>query len=187
MRPLSTTAVTPNQITVARLATGIAAALALGVGDSLWRDLGAGIFVLSLILDRADGELARLSGRTSAGGHKFDLIADAISNALIFVGLGVGLANGAFGPWAIPMGMIAGAAVVTVLWMVMAIERTGGARAAEVGGGDLFDPDDGMLAVPILIWIGAAEGLLVAATFGASAFAAYFAWRFRTGLFRRHA
>ena len=51
MRPLCRTAVTPNQITWLRLATGIAAALCLAAGDPLWRHIGAGVFVLSMVLD----------------------------------------------------------------------------------------------------------------------------------------
>ncbi|MCH8834893.1 MAG: CDP-alcohol phosphatidyltransferase family protein, partial [Proteobacteria bacterium] len=65
VRPLVGTAVTPNHLTTLRLATGLAAAGALAVGTSPWQHVGAAIFVVSLVLDRADGELARLAGKTS--------------------------------------------------------------------------------------------------------------------------
>ena len=81
VKPLIHTAVTPNQVTTARLLTGIAAAAALAIGPE-WQNLGAAVFVLSVVLDRADGDLARLTGRTSASGHRYDMIADAVSNAL---------------------------------------------------------------------------------------------------------
>ena len=101
------TKVTPSQVTVVRLATGIAAAVAFALGPSSWLglpwwDVGAGLFILSMVLDRGDGDYARLSGQTSAAGHKFDLIADAVCNAVIFVGLGIGLRGGSGGCWQSP-------------------------------------------------------------------------------------
>lgn len=166
---------TPNHVTTVRLGAGIAAAVAVAVDTELWRDIGAGIFLLSVVLDRADGELARLSGKTSPNGHKYDLVADAVSNALIFVGLGIGLRESTLGYWGIPLGAVAGAAIVVVLWQVMRIEAEKGARAGELKGVAGFDPDDAMLAVPIAIWIGWSDQLLIAAAIGAPLFAAIFA------------
>ena len=163
VKPLVSTRVTPNQLTTARLATGIAAAAAVGSGVDPWRDVGAAIFVLSVLLDRADGDLARLTGRTSPSGHRYDMIADAVSNALILIGLGVGLRDGGFGSWAVPMGFQAGLAVAAILWMVMRIEELEGARAAELPSFWGFDADDAVLLIPVFIWLGQAEGLLLAA------------------------
>lgn len=169
------TPVTPNHVTTARLTAGIAAAAAVAVDTDLWRNVGAGIFLLSMVLDRADGELARLSGKTSPGGHRYDLIADAVSNALIFVGLGIGLRDGPLGYWGVPLGLLAGAAIVVVLWQVIRIEAEKGARAGELKGVAGFDADDAMLAVPVAIWIGWSDQLLIAAAIGAPLFAVIFA------------
>ena len=185
VRPLAKTPVTPNQLTTVRLATGLVAAGILAIGREPWPDVGAGVFVLGMILDRADGELARMTGKTSPFGHAYDLAADATCNALIFVALGMALRAGAFGAWAIPMGALAGLAVATILWMVVRIEAAAGARAAELGGFAKFDPDDAMLVVPLAIWLGGATVLLAAASVGAPLFAAFFAWKFRAGLWRR--
>ncbi|MGH6947911.1 MAG: CDP-alcohol phosphatidyltransferase family protein [Kiloniellales bacterium] len=171
VRPLARTAVTPNQVTTLRLLAGFAAAAAFAIDSDGWRDLGAGLFLISLFLDRADGELARLSGRTSSGGHKYDLWSDAVANAAAFIGLGIGLAGGPLGGWAIPLGCLAGAAVAGVLLMVVRLERAKGERAGELAGAAGFDPDDGMLAVPLLVWLGLADWLLVAAAVGAPSFA----------------
>ncbi|MBI4966892.1 MAG: CDP-alcohol phosphatidyltransferase family protein [Rhodospirillales bacterium] len=182
VRPLLGTPVTPNHLTTLRLACGLGAAVLVAIGEAQWRDLGAGLFVLSMLLDRADGDLARLSGKTSPWGHVYDLWADSISNALLFVGLGIGLRDGFFGLWAIPMGVVAGASVAAVLGLVIAIEKRQGARAAEIGGAAGFDPDDGMLAVPVLIWLGLETPLLLAAALGASLFALFFFLKFRRAL-----
>ena len=178
VKPLLSTKVTPNQLTSARLISGLIAACLLGFESSEAKDLGALIFVLAMLLDRADGDLARLSGQTSEFGHTFDLISDAICNSLIFVGLGVGLRSGEFGVMAIPMGLVAGLAVILILFFVFKVEKQDGPRAAEFRGWNGVDVDDAVIAVPILIWLGAAEKLLIAAAFGAPFFAIFFICKF---------
>ncbi len=184
VRPLVGTGVTPNHLTSLRLVTGLAAAAALAVGTPGWRAWGAGIFVFSLLLDRADGELARLGGSTSAGGHKYDLIADSLCTSLAFVGLGVGLRDGAFGPWAALMGLVAGAAIASILLLILRLEALEGERAGELSGAAGFDPDDGLLALPLLVWLGWAEALLAAACVGAPSFAAFMYLKYRRRLRR---
>ena len=173
-RRLAATAVTPNQITWVRLAGGFAAAAAFAMGDAAWLDLGAGIFLLSFFLDRLDGELARVSGKKSAFGHKLDLVSDALANALAFVGLGLGMTAGDYGAWAPAMGLLAGVAVATVMFLVMRLEAAGGERAGELRSFAGFDPDDAILAVPILVWAGQAQLLLLLASIGAPLFAVLF-------------
>ena len=180
VKPLVSSRVTPNQLTTARLVTGIAAAAAVGSGVDLWRDVGAAIFVLSVLLDRADGDLARLTGRTSPSGHRYDMIADAVCNALILIGLGMGLRGGGFGSWAVPMGFLAGLAVAAILGTVMRIEEMEGHRAAELPSVAGFDVDDAVLLIPLFIWLGQAEGLLLAAVLVAPLVALFF-----LGLYRR--
>jgi len=181
VKPLVHTAVTPNQVTTVRLLTGIAAAAALAIGPE-WRNVGAAVFVLSVVLDRADGDLARLTGRTSASGHRYDMIADAVSNALVLIGLGVGLRDGGFGLLSISMGLVAGVSVAAILWLVMRIEEMKGARAAELPSVAGFDADDAVLLIPVFIWLGQAEGLLVAAVFIAPLVAALFFAMYRKKL-----
>ncbi len=48
---------------------GLAAAAAFAEGSETWR---TGTFLLGMFLDRADGELARLSGKISPRGHTYD-------------------------------------------------------------------------------------------------------------------
>lgn len=182
VRPLVGTSVAPNHLTTLRLLGGIGAAAAFGAGTSGWQQIGAGIFLVSMVLDRADGELARLSGKTSTRGHAYDLIADSLSNALAFVGIGVGYMAGFWGIWAAVMGLLAGGAITAILWMVMRVEDNQGTRAAEFQGGAGFDPDDAMLVVPAAMLLGGGEVLLVAAAIGAPLFSLFFFWKFRAAL-----
>lgn len=174
VRPLVGTRVTPNHLTTLRVIFGVGAAGLLIVGDSFFSNLGAIAFLASMLLDRADGDYARLSGQTSPQGHMYDLISDTICNALIFVGLGIGLRGSDYGNDSILMGLGAGVAVSIILMLVIRIEKLKGARAAEVGNLFGFDADDAMLLVPIAILLGWSEPLLLAASIGAPAFVVIF-------------
>ena len=123
--------------------------------------------------------MARLGGKTSPWGHRYDMLSDTLCNALAFLGLGVGLRAGTFGAWAPAMGLLAGLAIAAILWLVVRMESRHGARAAELGTTAGFDPDDGMIAVPILVWLGLSDWLLAGACLGAPAFAIYMTLKFR--------
>ncbi len=182
VKPLVGTAVTPNHVTTLRLITGLGAFAAFAAGSDVWRACGGAIFVLSLLLDRADGELARLGGVTSAGGHKYDLFADSLCNALAFVGLGIGLRDGAFGAWAAAMGLAAGVAITAILLLIVRMEALEGERAGELGSAAGLDADDAMLLVPLFVWLGWADAMIAAAAAGAPLFAVFMYVRYRRRL-----
>ena len=141
VRPLLGTAVTPNHLTTARLVTGLAAC-ALFVAGNYAADIWGGIFwVVSAFLDRADGELARIGGKTTAWGHAYDYACDTLVNALFFLAIGIGLSGGALGFYAIALGVLAG------------------------GGG--FDFDDLLYLLGPAAWLGWLAPMLIGASFGA--------------------
>ncbi len=160
MRPLARTPVTPNQLTTLRLLTGLAAAVGFASGGG-WRAAGGALFLVSLLLDRADGELARLSGKMSAGGYRYDLICDCIATVAAFVGLGIGL-RGELGRAAIVLGGVAGASVVVVFYQinVLKVATTSGPG---LDGRTLVDADDAMVGLPVLVWLGLSKLALVLA------------------------
>ena len=81
---------------------------------------------------------------------QFDEV-DAAADALVFVGLGVGLRESALGQWAIPMGIVAGVAVAAIFWLVMRVETLEGERAAELPGIAGFDVDENAVT---FVWPG---------------------------------
>lgn len=86
--------ITPNQITGAGLAVGLACDGLLAVGGYGRNLVAAILLVVSYILDHSDGEVARAKGLVSEFGHKFDTFADWIVNAGFFFCLGIGVAAG---------------------------------------------------------------------------------------------
>ena len=179
VRPLAGTRVTPNQITSARLISGLVSASLFAIGTAFWNHVGAALFVISMLLDRADGELARASGKSSAWGHRYDLISDALSNTLVFGGIGIGLRNSYLGYWAIPLGMVAGVAVMFILNLVMRIEKTRGARAAELKPLGGFDADDAMIFVPVAMLLDAGPALVMVASVCTPVVFVFMLWHFR--------
>lgn len=86
-------AVTPNQVSAAAGLTGLAAAMAAGVGG-YWYDLTSGILLqVAFTLDLTDGYLARLTDRSTRFGHWLDTIIDEVTSFAIIVGVTVGIAR----------------------------------------------------------------------------------------------
>src|ERR1700685_42929 len=75
--PLKDSWVTPNHLTTVRLGVGLAAAAAFLPGTYGWSNLAALLLVVSNFLDHTDGELARMSGKSSRIGNIYDLASDA--------------------------------------------------------------------------------------------------------------
>jgi archaetidylinositol phosphate synthase len=177
VRMLAGTPVTPNQLTALRFATGLFAATAFALGGQDWIDIGAAIFLLSALLDRADGELARQTGQFSTHGHRYDLWADWSAGALAFIGLGVGARGGPLGMAAVPLGVLAAVGVTALFWSIN-VQRTARLpRYVAASGRVLLDPDDGMFVVPVLLWFGGANWVLLPAGLLAPLLALAMVWR----------
>ncbi len=161
--PLVDTPITPNHLTTARLLSGVAAAICFSFGETMWNLLGALAFIVSMLLDRADGELARLSGKSSRFGAIYDLITDAICNAALFIGLGVAAMNGELGSWALAMGVVAGVSISIIFYAVIDVAASIDASAAAFNSFAGFDPDDAMIIVPIGTALGYGQLLLTLA------------------------
>jgi phosphatidylglycerophosphate synthase len=80
---------TPNAVTLAFAGCGVAAGVVLAFGG-LWSALAAAVLIQAyLLFDCADGELARVQGRTSATGVYLDGIGHYLGEAALLAGLGV--------------------------------------------------------------------------------------------------
>ena len=130
VRPLVHTRVTPNHITTVRLLLGLAACGLFATGTRPEILYAAGIFMLSNFVDHMDGELARLSGKSSRFGYHYDNYSDAFIHVLLFLCIGIGLQESWIGGWAPWLGLIAGVSVSALFLMFWRIERRAGARQA---------------------------------------------------------
>ena len=78
----------PNAVTLAYIACGIVAGVVIAFGGLLTAVAGAVLIQGYLLFDCSDGELARWSGRTSAGGIYLDLVGHYLGESALLVGLG---------------------------------------------------------------------------------------------------
>jgi archaetidylinositol phosphate synthase len=172
--PLVTSWVTPNHLTSLRLGVGLAAAGALIPGSYGWSNIAALLLVLSNFLDHTDGELARMSGKTSRIGHIYDLASDAVVTILLFIAIGVGVAakpnmDMLFPP--VALGLIAGVAVALIFFLRMRIEEMHGktaTRQASLGG---FETEDVLYLFPLVTLSNALAPMLLVAAVCAPSYA----------------
>jgi archaetidylinositol phosphate synthase len=154
------TRVTPDHITWLRVATAGIACACFAAGTRGAEIAGGVVWVLSALLDRADGELARLSNRTSAAGHLFDTQADIASNVAMFLAVGIGLRDGPYGYWAIPMGALCSVSMYFCARWSDDIEDDLEPGAVVMGGAAGFDPDDLFYLIGPFAWAGVLNYML---------------------------
>jgi phosphatidylglycerophosphate synthase len=153
VRPLRHTRITPNHLTTASLLTGLTAAGLYASGDTAAANWGGGLYVVSALLDHADGELAREANKASAFGHMYDRLCDLVTRSALFLGLALSV-RASLGPWAILCGVLGAASLVGIfaLRSDMAERRVPGALDQPSGAG--FDLGDVLYLIAPLTWLG---------------------------------
>lgn len=178
--PLRHGPLTPNHITTLALLAGLAAGGLYATGNLLAANLGAGLFIFAALLDHADGELARMTGKGTRFGYYYDHLSGAVNYIVLFTGMGVGL-RAELGQLSISLGIAAGVAVAGIFALRFAMERSRGRDTFVQPSARGFELEDMMYLVGPITWLGAVQPFLVAAGLGAPVFALWMAWRFRRG------
>jgi phosphatidylglycerophosphate synthase len=110
-RALARTSVAPNAVTGIMACCGVAAGAVLVI-SGLAAAVGAFLLVqLYLLLDCSDGELARLTGRTSITGVYLDRVGHYLTDAALLAGLGIRAAERTPDGWMV-LGVAAALAAV---------------------------------------------------------------------------
>jgi phosphatidylglycerophosphate synthase len=126
-RALAPLRVPPPAVVLAGAATGIAAAVEIGEHAFV----GAAVLLqLKTLLDNADGQLARATGRVTDFGRYLDSESDLLVDAAIFAALGVWI-----GPWPALAGFVL---LTTVLSLNFNLERLSRGAPADDPDGSLF-------------------------------------------------
>ena len=179
IRPLIGTPVTPNHLTTLRLLAGLGAAAAVALGTPVGNAWAGGLWILSALLDRADGELARMTDRCSASGHTYDYLVDTCVNAIFFLAIGVGQRGSWLGAWAPILGAIACASMLAACWIAEEFEKDSPPGVKTLSGRWGFDPDDALYLFGPLVWLGrtALVPAVILAAIGTTGFMIAFATR----------
>jgi phosphatidylglycerophosphate synthase len=185
--PLKNGRVTPNHLTTVRLAVGLAAAAAFLPGTYGWSNLGALLLIVSNFLDHTDGELARISGKSSRIGHVYDLTSDAVVTILLFIAIGVGVGANpttAIEISPVALGVIAGCAVALIFYLRMRIEDMAGKAANQQGSIGGFETEDVLYLLPLVTLSNAVVPFLVTAALCAPLYAVWVVMDYRRALRR---
>jgi putative membrane protein len=167
LRPLIGTGVTPNHLTTLRVLTGLGAAAFCSVGAPNWNGWAGVLWVVSALLDRGDGEFARLTRTCSERGRIYDYVGDVTTNSLIFLALGVGERSGALGQWSILLGLVAATSIAMASVLAEQLDLQIGEKSFPSRGG--LDFDDILFALAPALWLGASLPLLLGAVLGGPA------------------
>jgi hypothetical protein len=84
------TRITPDQLTLAAIVMGLIGGFFYTFGLQTTSNIGAIFFILFIILDCSDGQLARLKKNGSSMGRLLDGIADYIVVTAIYIGIAIG-------------------------------------------------------------------------------------------------
>jgi phosphatidylglycerophosphate synthase len=123
---------TPNQVTLASLLAGVTAAWLLWDATPLAACLGVVAYSMAVVLDHADGDVARLTFQESRVGAWLDVLVDGLVQTLVMLALGV-TASRVGGLPVLVAGIVAGAGAM--LSAVLAARfGVGPGRHAGVGG-----------------------------------------------------
>jgi len=154
--PLRHSAIRPNHITFFNLALGIISGLFFATGNSTIANWAAGIFTATVLIDHCDGELARLTGKTSKFGHYLDHVVGVLIYIALFAGCGYGLGgeSGPLGDFGMPLGISAGVSISLIFSLRLYIEKRYNKSAHDQPNFAGFEIEDIMYSVGPVTWLG---------------------------------
>jgi phosphatidylglycerophosphate synthase len=164
VRPLLGTWVRPNHLTILRMAIGVAACALLATGVGVCEFWSGVLWVAACLLDRADGELARLGDLRSDLGKALDFYSDLMLDSLWFVAAGWALRHGALGRAAIPLGVLTCLSMLACIGVSELYERESDPGVKAFYGLKRFHPDDALFLLAPLTWLHALTPILAAAS-----------------------
>ena len=176
VKPLVATPVHPNHLTGLSFVFGLTAALLFALGEPVPVNLAAGLFMVAVFLDHTDGELARLAGKTSAFGQRFDSVVNASNYTMLFIGVGAGLSSGPMGTWALILGFAAGLCNPIILVLRFGLERRHGAKATAHPRYAGVEIEDLIYLIGPITWLGGLEYFFLAYGLGSFGYLAWTAW-----------
>lgn len=125
--------VRPNLVTMLHLLLGIGAAVAAALGGYLPFLASGVLFQLASVVDGSDGEIAKLTFRTSAAGEWFDTVADNVTYVAWLTGLTIGVKRAGWWDLFFYSGIasfVLATAAVTSLYIFLARRRASGSLLA---------------------------------------------------------
>jgi len=154
VRPFAGTFLHPNVVTALSLLLGAASGLVFGFSEPSMQHLAALLFILAVFVDHMDGELARMSGKTSQLGYFLDYIVGCTNYTILFCSLGVAMFRWTGSDEALLVGLAAGLANPIIVGLRLSMERRFGSNAVEHPRSGGFEIEDFIYLIGPLTWFG---------------------------------
>ena len=154
----------PNLFTTFRLLTGSYGATLFMLEAHMSASL---LFVLSNFLDHFDGELARMTNRSSRFGHFFDLFSDFVVTTGTFFCIGLGFYLQTEQNTYIFMGAITGISIMAIFHMRHLIEESEGKAGTAQPNAFGFEAEDILYLLPLVVAFECLEKFMMLASVGA--------------------
>jgi phosphatidylglycerophosphate synthase len=149
---LAITWVHPNHLTTLNLVVGQSVAVLFALGEVWEAWIAAGLYMVSEVIDHMDGELARLTNRTSRFGYLYDSTVDLVNKTALFLGIGLGLSRGAQWRWSIAFALVVVVANMVTTVLRMQIEEHHGSAAVELPEFGGFSIEDFNYLIGPFVW-----------------------------------
>ncbi|MEL0112928.1 MAG: CDP-alcohol phosphatidyltransferase family protein [Rickettsiales bacterium] len=154
IRPFAGSALHPNHVTTLSLLFGMVSGCMFLFGSAGVEHLGAALFIAAVLTDHMDGELARMTGKTSTFGHYFDYIAGSLIYTILFCSLGVAMFRWFGSEPALWIGLAAGSSNILIVGLRIALERRHGSEAVEHPRSGGFEIEDFIYLIGPITWFG---------------------------------
>jgi phosphatidylglycerophosphate synthase len=165
--------ITPNTITIASLIVGLAAAWMFWNATPLAAAAGLALYALAVVIDHADGEVARLTLNESAIGEWLDIVVDTIIHAAVVLAMGATSAtltgHGATLGVLAAIGVAVSAAVAKA-WPSVAMPDRVGAALSQLGTRDGYYAMLVLFIVLRAAWPGGLPWLMIVVAGGSHAY-----------------
>jgi len=182
VRPLAGTRVSPSHVTAIGLIIGLGAGGLFATGSAAAANIAAGLFMLFLFLDHADGELARLTGKTSTFGQQFDSLAGSATLTALFIGMGIGLSRGEPGSTVLLLlGLAAGFSQIAITAVRMGIRRRFGTKPLAHPGRFGIEIEDALYLIGPATWLGYQVYFFVPFSLGTFGYLGWMVWLYTRG------
>ena len=152
MRPFAATALHPNLLTTLTLVLGLTTMCCFLQGDRVNANIGALCFMLAVFSDHLDGELARISRKTSRFGHLYDFVVGGFNYTLLFSSIGIGLTT-VSGSWAPVLGITAALCNPIIMYLRVRMDNSFGLAATEHPSFGWFNLEDFIYVIGPVTWL----------------------------------
>tara|TARA_B100000676_G_scaffold313238_1_gene392589 strand:+ start:3704 stop:4306 length:603 start_codon:yes stop_codon:yes gene_type:complete len=182
IQPFVNSGLHPNFLTLLSLLLGVGCGALFVLCEPGIENIAVLVFMLAVFIDHMDGELARISGKTSRFGHFFDYIVGSLNYAILFCSIGIAIFRWSGSETALLFGLIAGCSNIFIVLLRLTLELKYGPDAVEHPSSSGFEIEDFIYLIGPITWLGGLNyffWLYGAGTMG------YLVWTFVTFLRKR--